>query len=202
MKTQKSMQFMFILLIVTHYNPCLIRRRLMSGPNGLDKPLVLTQSGLLDVRYLFFLRAMEGEQGGYPKSEQLYRSRGGGCFTKGRSRGRKQAQVSWKAKTQSTDDGEPHAMQHVSDAESSNTHSVPVSDAETSASNPYSIPGDSLVGSDSDMEERIKRKRSIAQPKLAFHGDGRSRGESSVYNGEPEVGNIGFSSAIGGKGPV
>ena len=124
---------MFTLFIVAHYNPCLIRRRL-SGPNGLDKPLVLV--------FFFFPRAMEGEQGGYPKSGQSYRSPGGGCFKKGRSRGGKQMELSWKAKTQSIDAMEPHATQYVSDAEGSNLHSVPVSDAETSISNLHSIPGD------------------------------------------------------------
>ena len=145
---------------------------------------------------------MEGEQGGYPKFEQSYRSRGGGCFTKGRSRGGKRVQLSWKIKTQYTDNVEPHAMQYVSDAEGSNPHSVPVSDAETSISNLHSIPGDSVVGSDSDMEERTERKRANAQPKLAFHGDDRSRGESSIYNDEPEVGNIGIFFGNWGKGPV
>ena len=83
-------------------------------------------------------------------------------------------------------------MQYVSDAEGSNPHSVPDSDAETTTSNLHSIPGDSVVCSDSDMEEQAERKRANAQPKLAFHGDDRSRGESSIYNEEPEVGNIGF----------
>ena len=64
----------------------------------------------------------------------------------------------WRVKTQSTDDAEPHAMQYVSDAEGSNPHSVPDSDAETTTSNLHSIPGDSVVGSDSDMEERSREK--------------------------------------------
>ena len=83
-------------------------------------------------------------------------------------------------------------MQYVSDAEGSNPYSVPDSDAETTTSNLHNIPGDSVVCSDSDMEEQAERKRANAQPKLAFHGDDRSRGESSIYNEEPEVGNIGF----------
>ena len=120
---------------------------------------------------------------------ESYRSRGGGCSTNGRSRG---GTREWRVKTQSTDDAEPHAMQYVSDAEGSNPHSVPDSDAETTTSNLHSIPGDSVVCSDSDMEEQAERKRANAQPKLAFHGDDRSRGESSIYNEEPEVGNIGF----------
>ena len=84
-------------------------------------------------------------------------------------------------------------MQYVSDAEGSNPHSVPDSDAETTTSNLHSIPGDSVVCSDSDREEQAERKRANAQPKLAFHGDDRSRGESSIYNDEPEVGNFGIS---------
>ena len=91
---------MFALVIVAHYNPCLIRRRRMSGPNGLDKPLVLIQSGLLGVSFLLFPRAMEGEQGGDqggdPKFDETYRSRGRGRATRGCSRGGKQ--LSWQKK--------------------------------------------------------------------------------------------------------
>ena len=183
---------MFTLLIVAHYIPLLIRRR-MSGPIGLDKPLGLRQSGLLGVSFCLFPRAMEGEQGGYPNSSQSHRSRDRGCITNDRGRSKsagKRVQLTWRPKTQSTEVAEPHAMQDVSDAEGSNPHSVPVSDAETS--NLHSIPGDSVAGSDSDMEERDARKRAHAQPKLFFHGDDRSRGESSIYNAEPEVGNIGI----------
>ena len=187
-KIRNPRQFIFILFIIAHYNPCLIRRRLsMSGPNGLDKPFVLIQSGLLGVSFRLFPRAMKGEQGG-DQGVAPYRSRGRGRSTKGCSRGVKQ-KVSWQIKTIAV---EPQATHWASDAESSNPHSVPVSDAETAGSNLNSIPGDSVVGSDTDMEERIERKRANAQPKLAFHGDGRSRGESSIYNAEPEVGNIGI----------
>ena len=185
-KIRNPRQFIFILFIIAHYNPCLIRRRL-SGPNGLDKPFVLIQSGLLGVSFRLFPRAMKGEQGG-DQGVDPYRSRGRGGSTKGCSRGVKQ-KVSVQIQTVAVDS---QARPCVSDAESSNPHSVPVSDAETAGSNLDSIPGDSVVGSDTDMEERVERKRAYAQPNVAFHGDGCSRGESSIYNEEPEVGNIGF----------
>ena len=187
-KIRNPRQFIFILFIVAHYNPCLIRRRLsMSGPNGLDKPFVLIQSGLLGVSFRLFPRAMKGEQGG-DQGVDPYRSRGRGGSTKGCSRGVKQ-KVSVQIQTVAVDS---QARPCVSDAESSNPHSVPVSDAETVGSNLNSIPGDSVVNSDSDIEERVVRKRADAQPNVAFDGDVRSRGESSIYNAEPEVGNIGI----------
>ena len=147
-KIRNPRQFIFILFIIAHYNPCLIRRRLsMSGPNGLDKPFVLIQSGLLGVSFRLFPRAMKGEQGG-DQGVAPYRSRGRGRSTKGCSRGVKQ-KVSVQIQTVAVDS---QARPCVSDAESSNPHSVPVSDAETAGSNLNSIPGDSAVNSDSDME--------------------------------------------------
>ena len=135
---------------------------------------------------------MDGEQGGYPNSSQSHRSRGRGCSKKP-ARGLKVEKVPDTVFV-STEVSEPTSFDTTgvdgSDADASDPHSGPVSDAESS--NPHSVAGDSVVDTDTDMEERAERKRAHAQPKVPFHGDDRSRGESSRFNNEPEVGNIGI----------
>ena len=49
------------------------------------------------------------------------------------------------------------------------------------------------------MEARAERKRDSAQPTVSFVGDDRSRGESSEFNKEPEVSNIGIFSGNWGS---
>ena len=83
-----------------------------------------------------------------------------------------------------------HARQRVSDADDSDAYGGAVSDAESS--NAQSIPGDSVVDSDSDVEARARKRSARAQPRVKFLGDARSRGESSEFNDAPEVGNIGI----------
>ena len=194
---------MFTQLIVAHYIPLLIRR-ITSGPTGLDKPLGLMQSCLLGA---FFPLAMDVEQGGYPNSSQSHRSRGSGCMGDARSRSKsesKGARLTWTPKAvKIIDPGAPENRRDTDmefgttevsvpsgDADDSDAYGGAVSDAESS--NPQSVPGDSVVGSDSDLEARVERKRARAQPRLSFVGDDRSRGESADHNNDPEVGNIGI----------
>ena len=153
---------------------------------------------------------MDGQQGSGLKSSQAHRSRGSGCIGNARSRSQSNSQAAqkkWQPKEVrivdpdttevsgpsgcSTDKiDEFHACQRVSDAVDSDAYGGGVSDAESS--NPQSVPGDSVVGSDTDVEARAERKRANAQPRVSFVGDVHSRGESSEFNNEPEVGNIGI----------
>ena len=70
------------------------------------------------------------------------------------------------------------------------------SDAESSAA--FSIPGDSIASTIAEAtrlrlkySRRHETVRARAQPPVQSHGEDRSRGESSNYNAEPEVGNAG-----------
>jgi hypothetical protein len=130
---------------------------------------------------------------------ESYRSRGRGRSTNDRSRGGTQE---WRVKTQSTNDAGPHALQYVSDAEGLNPHSVPESDAETMASNLHSIPGDSVVCSDSDMEGRAERKRANAQPSWLFTAITAVAARAPYIMKNQKLATLDFSSAIGGLGPL
>ena len=154
---------------------------------------------------------MDGGQGSGSKSSQAHRSRGSACIGNARSRSKsssravkkvwqpKEVRIQDPATTEVSDPpsgcsttkiDEFHARQRVSDADDSDAYGGAVSDAESS--NAKSIPGDSVVDSDSDVEARARKRSARAQPRVKFHGDARSRGESSKFNDEPEVGNIGI----------